>query len=185
MTLALVMLTYAIAHALHASGPLAVVVAGLFIGNAGTRFAMSGKTREHVHTFWQLIDEILNAVLFLLIGLEVVTISLRSEYLWAALAAICLVLAARYISVALPIGLLRLRREFIPGTVSMLTWGGLRGGISVALALSLPAQWEIKELILAVTYAVVIFSIVVQGTTVGHVARRALRGAARPESSAT
>ncbi len=183
MTLALVTLTYSVAYALGTSGPLAVVAAGLFIGNAGTRFAMSEKTREHVHTFWKLIDEILNAVLFLLIGVEVVAISLGAEYLWAGIAAIPLVLASRFIAVTIPLGVLRLRQEFLPGTVSMLTWGGLRGGISVALALSLPADWAAKELILTVTYMVVIFSIVVQGTTVGGVARRAMRGGNNPGNS--
>ena len=115
LTLALVMGTYAIAQALHASGPIAVVVAGLWIGNHGVRFGMSERTREHVQTFWHLLDEILNAVLFLLIGLEILAIPLQTEALWIAAAAIPLVLLARLLAVAVPIGLLRLRRDFTAG----------------------------------------------------------------------
>ena len=171
ITLALVTVTYRLADALHTSGPIAMVVAGLIIGNHGTRFAMSEKTREHLLNFWSLSDEILNAVLFLLIGLEVVVISAQGAYLWAALAAIPVVLAARFVAVSVPIGLLGFREEFTKGAIPVLTWGGLRGGISVALALSLPPSPE-KELILAITYAVVVFSIVVQGLTVAPLVRR-------------
>ncbi len=164
ITLALVCGTYALALHLHMSGPIAVVVAGLFIGNHGARFAMSENTRRHVFQFWELSDEILNSVLFLLIGLEVLVIGSAFEYAWIALIAIPIVLSARFIAVAIPISLLSLRETFTKGAITMLTWGGLRGGISVALALSLPATL-FKAPILAATYAVVVFSIVVQGLT--------------------
>lgn len=168
LTLALVMGGYALAHALHISGPIAIVVAGLFIGNHGRMFAMSNTTRTHLDTFWELIDEVLNAVLFVLIGLEVLLIALKTEYFLAALAIIPLVLFARYVSVGTPVLILSRFRPFTPGVVQVMTWGGLRGGISVALALSIPAGIE-REVILTITYAVVIFSIVVQGLTIGRV----------------
>ncbi|MDP7546597.1 MAG: sodium:proton antiporter, partial [Alphaproteobacteria bacterium] len=171
ITLALVTVTYEFALLLHTSGPISVVVAGLIIGNHGTRLAMSETTRSHLTNFWTLIDEILNAVLFLLIGLEVVMISTKPGLLWVALIAIPLVLGARFISVAIPIGLLGLWRDFTKGAIPVLTWGGLRGGISVALALSLPAGEE-KDAIVTVCYAVVVFSILVQGLTIGRLVRR-------------
>lgn len=172
MTLALVMGVYALAHALHISGPIAVVIAGLFIGNAGMRFGMSATTREHVHNFWHLIDEMLNAVLFLLIGLEVFAITTGWDSLGVALACIPLVLFARFCAVSLPIRLLMLfGNTFTRGTIQVMTWGGLRGGISVALVLSLPTS-EWKPLLLTATYAVVIFSIIVQGLTVKPVIKR-------------
>ncbi len=164
ITLALVFATYAIALRLHVSGPIAMVVAGLLIGNHGARFAMSENTRRHVFQFWTLIDEILNSVLFLLIGLEVLVIGWNTVNLPLALFAIPMVLFARLVSVAIPIGLLRVRRKFEEGTIAILTWGGLRGGISVALALSLPDN-AYKPAILTATYAVVVFSIIVQGLT--------------------
>jgi len=174
ITLALVFLLTAVCQAAHASAPIAAVVAGLLIGNHGKRFAMSEKTALHVQTFWSLIDEILNSVLFLIIGFEVLALAFARETLLAALLTIPLVLAARLVSVALPLGLLRLRERFEAGTVRVLTWGGLRGGISVALALALPAGPS-KEVILVITYAVVIFSIVVQGLSIGHVVKRVVR----------
>lgn len=174
ITLAVVTGGYALAQALHTSGPLAVVVAGLFIGNRGRLLAMSEKTREHLDTFWELIDEILNAVLFVLIGLEVVVLAFSQSYLWAALLAIPIVLGARLLGVGLPISLFRLRRTFLPYTVRVMVWGGLRGGISIALALSLPVSPE-RDLIIAMTYGVVVFSVLVQGLTVGRVARRGRR----------
>ena len=164
ITLGLVLCTYSIALHTHISGPIAVVIAGLFIGNHGAKFAMSENTREHVFQFWELLDEILNSVLFLLIGLEVLVIGFAPQHIGLSLLAIPLVLAARWIAVAIPIGLLAVRETFTKGAVVILTWGGLRGGISVALALSLPAS-DYKAPILAATYAVVVFSIIVQGLT--------------------
>jgi CPA1 family monovalent cation:H+ antiporter len=174
ITLALVFLITALAQAVHASAPIAAVVAGLLIGNHGTRFAMSDKTALHVRTFWSLIDEILNSVLFLIIGFEVLALALNGPTMIAALLAIPLVLVARFVAVATPVGLLRVREKFTTGAVRVLTWGGLRGGISVALALSLPAGPE-KDVILVITYGVVIFSIIVQGLSVGWVVRRVVR----------
>lgn len=164
ITLALVTGAYAIALRFHLSGPIAMVVAGLLIGNHGARLAMSDTTRQHVFQFWTLIDEILNSILFLLIGLEVLLIGREFEQTWFAIAAIPIVLAARLLAVSVPIGLLSVRKQFTDGTIRMLTWGGLRGGISVALALSLP-ETPYKDAILTATYVVVVFSILVQGLT--------------------
>ncbi|MFQ5777137.1 MAG: cation:proton antiporter [Terriglobia bacterium] len=174
ISLALVMVAYAIALRTHISGPIAVVVAGLFIGNHGARFAMSEKTRERLFDFWELIDAILNSVLFLLIGLEVLVLRFNTSYVEAALLAIPVALLARFISVSIPILLLSLRERFTRGAVPVLVWGGLRGGISVALAFSLPEN-DMKPLILAVTYSVVVFSIVVQGLTVKALVARMVR----------
>lgn len=171
LTLALVMGGYSLAFIIHVSGPIAIVVAGLMIGNHGRVFAMSDKTREHLDGFWELLDEIFNAVLFVLIGLELLVISFKVEYLNAALIIIPIVLLARLISVSVPISILKFRREFSPHVIKILTWGGLRGGISVALALSLPPG-EQREIILAITYIVVIFSISVQGLTIGKLIKK-------------
>lgn len=174
LTLALVMGGYGLAHELHVSGPLAMVVAGLFIGNHGVTFGMSDKSAQHVNDFWHLIDEILNAVLFLLIGVEVFAIPFGDQALWPALATIPLVLLARFVAVLLPVSAMRLRRRFTRGAVVVMTWGGLRGGVSVALALSLPnSEW--KPTILTATYVIVVFSIVVQGLTVGPLVRRVVK----------
>lgn len=170
LTLALVMGGYGLAEAIHVSAPIAIVVAGLLIGNHGRTMAMSEKTREHLDNFWELVDEILNAVLFVLIGLELLALSFRGEYLIAALLLIPLVLLSRFISVGIPVSLLRNFRPFTPHAVKVLTWGGLRGGISVALALSLPAGAE-RDIILAITYVVVVFSILVQGLSIGRLLR--------------
>lgn len=178
LTLALVMGGYALAIALHISGPIAMVVAGLLIGNHGRVFAMSESTREHLDTFWELIDEILNAVLFLLIGLEVLILVYQTEYFLAALAIIPVVLLSRFVSVSTPVLLMQRVRKFSPGVIRLLTWGGLRGGISVALALSLPQGPE-REIILAVTYAIVIFSILVQGLTLGSLVKQVQKDALR------
>jgi CPA1 family monovalent cation:H+ antiporter len=167
LTLALVMGGYAVASALHLSGPIAMVVAGLVIGNHGRILAMSETSRKHLDNFWELVDEVFNAVLFVLIGLEILLLSFRSEYLLATIVIIPAVLFARFISVGTPITLLRRFRRFSPRVIEILTWGGLRGGISVALALSLPVGAE-RDVILFATYGVVIFSILVQGLTIGR-----------------
>jgi Na+:H+ antiporter len=171
LTLALVTGGYALAEILHFSAPIAVVVAGLMIGNHGRLLAMSEITREHLDTFWELIDEILNAVLFVLIGLEILVITFELQLLIAGGISIVIVLIARFISVGVPVLFIRKFRELTPGVTKILTWGGLRGGISVALALSLPASAE-RETILAITYCVVVFSILVQGLTIGKLIKR-------------
>ena len=170
LTLALVMGGYSLATEIHVSGPVAVVVAGLLIGNHGRMLAMSEHTREHLDTFWELLDEVLNAVLFVLIGLEVLVLTFTTELLLASVVLIPVVLGARLVSVAIPIHLLSLKRAFSPGVIKILTWGGLRGGVSVALALALPAG-EPREIILAITYVVVVFSIVVQGLSIGRLVK--------------
>jgi monovalent cation:H+ antiporter, CPA1 family len=167
ITLALVAGGYALADTLHLSGPIAIVVAGLLIGNHGRLFAMSETTRKNLDTFWELVDEVLNSVLFVLIGLEVLILPFTPSYLVAGLLAVPIVLLARLLSVAAPVTLMRRFRDFSPNVIQIMTWGGLRGGISVALALSLPAV-PAREVILAVTYAVVVFSIIVQGLTIGR-----------------
>ena len=171
LTLAVVTGGYSLAQALHVSGPLAMVVAGLFIGNHGRAFAMSEKTVDSLDSFWELCDEFLNSVLFVMIGIEVLILEFEAGYLAAGLLAIPLVLLARFISVSLPVQLLRKFRTFSPHAIKILTWSGLRGGISVALALSLP-HGDMRNLLVAVTYVVVTFSIVGQGLTVGTVARK-------------
>jgi CPA1 family monovalent cation:H+ antiporter len=167
ITLAVVTGGYALAQRWHMSGPLAMVVAGLLVGNQGRALAMSDHTRENLDNFWELIDEILNAVLFVLIGLEVLVLDLSPPYLIAGLLIIPVVLASRAVSTSIPVAMLRGRREFPPFIVTLLTWGGLRGGISIALALSLPPSPH-RDLILVATYMVVVFSILVQGLSVGR-----------------
>ncbi len=173
LTLALVLGGYTLAHALHTSGPIAVVVAGLLIGNRGRQYAMSTTTRTHLDDFWELLDEILNVILFVLIGLEVLVLEFAGPYIAAGALAIPLVLFSRFVAVGTPISILRrvTSFEFSPHVVKILTWGGLRGGISVALALSLPRGSE-RDVFLVITYMIVIFSIVVQGLTIGNMAKR-------------
>lgn len=171
ITLALVTGGYALSSALHLSGPIAIVVAGLFIGNHGRRFAMSERTRDHLDKFWELIDEILNAVLFVLIGFEMLALTFTRTLFLGGLAAAAIVVVARWVSVALPVCAMRRHCEFKRGEITLLTWGGLRGGISVALALALPPSRE-REIIVAVTYVVVVCSIVLQGLTVQRVVAR-------------
>jgi len=167
LTLALVAGGATGAAALHLSAPIAVVVAGLMIGNHGKRDAMSETTIQHLDTFWELVDEILNAILFLLIGIEVVLITFNSTIWIAGLALTVFALAARMIAVSIPVSLLKLRRDFHPHIIKILTWGGLRGGISVALALSIPAS-EQRDVVVACTYVIVVISIVLQGLTIGR-----------------
>lgn len=175
LTLALVTGGYALAAALHLSGPIAIVVAGLLIGNHGRRYAMSETTRHNLDTFWELIDEIMNAVLFLFIGMEVLVLVFTGKLLLAGVIAVPVLLLARWVSVALPVALMRSRTNLGRGAVQIMTWGGLRGGISVALALSLPPSRE-RELILAVTYVLVVFSILIQGPTMNRLIRRVTAG---------
>ena len=171
ITLAMVMGGYMLASMIHVSGPLAMVVAGIITGNKGMEEAMSDVTRDYLKKFWELIDEILNAILFILIGFEILIVSLSGNLLWISISAIPVVLFARWISVSIPILSLSLRRAFEKNSIAILTWGGLRGGISVALALSLPRHMH-REEFLSMTYIVVIFSILVQGLTIGKVARK-------------
>jgi len=183
VSLAVVAGGYPLALALHISGPIAMVVAGLLIGNHGRHYAMGDKVRERVDALWELIDEILNAMLFVLLGLEVLILSWQSQFLIAGLLMIPTVLLARFITIGMAVGMLRRLSTFSPKVVRILTWGGLRGGISVALALSIPANLQegmglggvsVRDLILVMTYVVVVFSIVVQGLTIGPYIRRSL-----------
>ncbi len=174
VTLALVTGGYALAGAFHLSAPIAVVVAGLLIGNQGRAFAMSDITRERLDVFWELIDEVLNAVLFVLIGLEVLVLTFRGPAVALALLAIPIVLLARSLGVYVPLAVLHpFGQDQETGVKRVLIWGGLRGGISVALALSLPPG-PVRETLLVATYAVVVFSIAVQGLTVPALVRRVL-----------
>lgn len=170
ITLATVMGGYALAQQIHVSGPVAMAVAGLLIGNQGVAFAMSETTRDHVIKFWGLVDEVLNAVLFLLIGLEGVALFGEPGLLVFGIAAIPLVLIARALSVGAPL-LLWTKSLPFRATFPVMVWGGLRGGISIALALSLPLG-EHKDLLITATYVVVLFSVLVQGATIGRVIKK-------------
>ncbi len=171
LTLGLAFGGYELAVWLHVSAPIMAVVAGLLIGEVGAKHGMSAETRDYVDRFWELIDEVLNAVLFLMIGVEVFAIAFSVDVFVAGILSIGLALVARLAAVLMPILILRPFREFGPGVVPIMTWGGLKGGISVALALSLPdSEW--KPLILSCTYIVVLFSIIVQGLTVAPLASR-------------
>ena len=171
LTLGLAFGGYELAIYLHVSAPIMAVCAGLLIGDVGAKNGMTAETREYVDAFWKLIDEILNAVLFLLIGFEVFAIAFDADFLVAGVLAIALALVARLAAVAIPVLILKPFREFSTGVIPVMTWGGIKGGISVALALSLPdSEW--KALILTATYVVVIFSIIVQGLTIAPLAKK-------------
>lgn len=174
ISLALVAGTYTLASRLHMSGPIAVVVAGLLVGNRGPRDALSEETQRYLFGFWTLIDGLLNSVLFLLIGLEVLVLRFEPEFAWLAAIAVPLALAARLVAVGGPVLVLGRYRRFAGGTIPVLTWGGLRGGISVALALSIPEVPE-KSAILAATYAVVLWTIIIQGLTLRQLIKRVIR----------
>jgi len=174
ITLSVVMGGYLIAHYFHISGPLAMVAAGLFIGNYGKRTAMSETTKEYISKFWELIDEVLNAVLFLFIGLELLIIKDFESYWLISLVGIFVVLFSRFLSILIPSVLVPFKPKLTRGTITMLVWGGLRGGVSIALVLSVNHP-EYKELLLEMTYFVVVFSIFVQGLTVGTVSQKVLK----------
>lgn len=185
LSLALVAGGYAVVNRLHMSGPIAMVVAGLLIGNLGRAYAMSPEVLDHMDKFWELLDELLNAVLFVLIGLEVLALAFTGRQLLLGLAAIPVVLAARLASVAPPIAVLRRKGRFARYTVRVLTWGGLRGGVSVALALAIPREARgepvsERDTLLAMTYVVVVFSILVQGLTLGPLVKRWMARRPRP-----
>ncbi|MCC9136704.1 cation:proton antiporter [Pontibacter silvestris] len=171
ISLAVVTGGYSIAQYLHFSGPLAMVVAGLFIGNQGTQHAMSEITADYLGKFWEMVDEIFNAVLFVLIGLELLLIEFHTNYVVVGLISTAIVMLVRYIALAIPSFALRLNKTFAPNTLSIMTWGGLRGGISIALALSLTQGMQ-REIITAVTYTVVLLSLTLQGLTIDPFIRR-------------
>lgn len=172
ITLAAVMAGTAIAHKLHVSAPLAMVTAGLIVGNDTVRgTAMSQVTETYVDKFWELIDILLNTILFVLIGMEMLVIAFEGKYIIAGLLAIPIVLLCRYMSLLLPIKFFEKRLDFVPKTNLIMTWGGLRGGISIALALGLTNEMH-RDLFLVITYVVVIFSILIQGLTVGTLVKK-------------
>ena len=174
ITLALVMGIYSVAHLLHFSGPLAVVVAGIYIGNKSPQIAWSKTTQNYVDKFWELLDVLLNAILFVLIGFELLIITINGEYIMFGLVAIPMVLLARWLALKGPIELFKNKLDFIPRTDLIMTWGGIRGGISIALALSLKPEME-RELFITVTYIIVVFSIIAQGLTIGPLVRTLLK----------
>lgn len=171
VTLAMVMGGYWLASSLHISGPLAMVVAGIFIGNRGREVGMSRITEEYIDKFWEMLDEILNAVLFLLIGLELLVINFENIYIFIGIIAIFVVLFARFVSVGIPFFLLKRRVNFETNSFPILVWGGIRGGISVALALALPRESS-GDMFVAITYIIVLFSIIFQGLTIGKLAKK-------------
>ncbi|MGV2495658.1 cation:proton antiporter [Pelagerythrobacter aerophilus] len=183
ITLAVVMGGYALCTALHISGPLAMAVAGLLIGNHGVTYAMSDVTRDYVVKFWEVVDELLNSVLFLLIGLEMIALVPGVPHALLGVAAIPVTLAARAAALKLLAGLLPASRKHGPAAFGILWWGGLRGGISIALALSLP-EGLTRDLLLAATFAAVLFSVLVQRATLGSVIARSAAPSADVTQSA-
>jgi CPA1 family monovalent cation:H+ antiporter len=171
ITLAIVMCGYTLADDLHLSAPLAIIVTGIMVGTKGRTVAISSISWDYLGKFWDLIDEIFNAILFLLIGLQMLVIKTHSTIMIIGCIMILVVLVARWFSVSLPVAVLRLKIKFEKNAITILTWGGLRGGLSVAMALSLPKNMHRDELVL-ITYIIVIFSIVVQGLTIGKLAER-------------
>ncbi|RYF69953.1 MAG: sodium:proton antiporter, partial [Cytophagaceae bacterium] len=172
ITVAGVMGGYLLAQKLHISGPLAMVVAGLFVGGHARSGAMSHQTEEYVDKFWEIIDSILNAVLFVLIGLELLIIDIQLSYVLICIVVIGLVLLARFISIWLPFRAARRWLDLDDKAPVMLTWGGLRGGLSIAMALSIPNELPHKDLLVTITYAVVLFSVIVQGLTIERLIKR-------------
>lgn len=173
ITLAIVTGGSLLAETFNVSGPIAMVVAGLVTGNKSRRVSMSDTTRDYLDKFWEMVDEFLNALLFLLVGFQLLVLPFNKLFVILGLATIPMVLAARYLSVLVPMGVMRrfMTTAFEKNVVPLLTWGGLRGGISVALALAIPVEMQ-GELFVVVTYIVVLFSILVQGLTIGKVARK-------------
>ena len=172
ITLATVMVGTAIAHKLHLSAPLAMVTAGLMVGMDTIRdSAMSEITESYVDKFWELIDILLNTILFVLIGMEMLVLSIEGDYYLAGLLAIPIILLCRYTSLILPINFFKKKLDFVPNTNLIMTWGGLRGGISIALALGLTEVMH-RDLFLVITYIVVVFSILVQGLTVKKLVKK-------------
>lgn len=169
ITLSVVMGGYLIAHEMHISAPLAMVAAGLFMGNFSESFKMKSETQDYLIKFWELIDEIMNAVLFLFIGFELLLIKDLNEYLVAGGICILIVLLARWVAIFVPTKFMAFKYRFSPQTVKVLVWGGIRGGVSIALALSIPVN-EYSQIIISITYCVVVFSIIVQGLTIAKVA---------------
>lgn len=174
ITLSIVMGGFLVAKELHVSSPLAMVIAGLIIGNYGKKVAMSSSTRDYLTKFWELIDEVMNAILFLFIGFELLLIEDLIDQILLGVVTIFIVLLSRALSIVIPARTLLRKNTFSKGSLIVLVWGGIRGGVSIALVLSMPnSEW--KELLLEITYIVVLFSIVVQGLTVGSVAKRVLK----------
>ena len=169
ITLSVVMGGYLIAREMHISAPLAMVAAGLFMGNFSESFKMKSETQDYLIKFWELIDEIMNAVLFLFIGFELLLIKDLNEYLVAGGICIMIVLLARWVAIFIPTKFMAFKYRFSPQTVKVLVWGGIRGGVSIALALSIPVN-EYSQIIISITYCVVVFSIIVQGLTIAKVA---------------
>ncbi len=169
ITLSVVMGGYLIAREMHISAPLAMVAAGLFMGNFSESFKMKSETQDYLIKFWELIDEIMNAVLFLFIGFELLLIKDLNEYLVAGGICILIVLLARWVAIFIPTKFMAFKYRFSPQTVKVLVWGGIRGGVSIALALSIPVN-EYSQIIISITYCVVVFSIIVQGLTIAKVA---------------